>query len=83
MAVLWRIGDHWRERSQQQEETLHENDLMAKTAASQGVVDVSRLPRDRRAEGYLLKCQDSAALSPYLTCDVKRFGRYIMYHMCF
>jgi hypothetical protein len=49
---------------------------MAKAVIFQSVVDVSRLLHDRMAEGYPVKREDVAALSPYPTCHVKRFGHY-------
>jgi hypothetical protein len=38
---------------------------MAKAVISQSGVNVSRLLRDRMAEGYPVKREDIAALSPY------------------
>jgi len=33
---------------------------------------------DLVAEGYAVRCEDVAALSPYLTSHIKRFGDYVI-----
>jgi Tn3 transposase DDE domain len=51
---------------------------MARAVVSRRIVDVSRLLHDRMAEGYPVKREDVAALSPYPTYHVKRFGDYVI-----
>ena len=54
------------------------NDLVANAVIFQNVVDVSRVLHTLIAEGYPVKREDVAALSPYLTRHVKRFGDYFI-----
>ena len=44
----------------------------------QNVVDVSRVLGELKAEGYPVNREDVAALSPYLTRHIKRFGDYFI-----
>ena len=41
-------------------------------------MDQSRTLHDLVAEGYAVRCEDVAALSPYLTSHIKRFGDYVI-----
>jgi len=51
--------------SEEQEKLIKYNDLVANTVIFQNVVDVSRVLREVLAEGYSVKREDVAALSPF------------------
>jgi hypothetical protein len=51
---------------------------VANAVIFQNVVDVSRVLSELIAEGYPAKREDVAALSPYLTRHIKRFGDYFI-----
>jgi Tn3 transposase DDE domain len=51
---------------------------VANAVIFQNVVDVSRVLCELIAEGYPVKREDVAALSPYLTRHIKRFGDYFI-----
>jgi len=61
---------------EEQEKIIKYNDLVSNAVVFQNVLDVSRILRELIAEGYPLKREDVAALSPYLTLHLKRFGDY-------
>lgn len=63
---------------EEQEKIIKYNDLVANAVIFQNVVDVSRILRALIAEGYPVKREDVAALSPYLTRHIKRFGDYFI-----
>jgi Tn3 transposase DDE domain len=63
---------------EEQEKMIKYNDLVANAVIFQNVVDVSRVLHALIAEGYPVKREDVAALSPYLTRHVKRFGPYFI-----
>jgi Tn3 transposase DDE domain len=63
---------------EEQEKIIKYNDLVANAVIFQNVVDVSRVLHALIAEGYPVKREDVAALSPYLTRHVKRFGAYFI-----
>jgi TnpA family transposase len=63
---------------EEQEKIIKYNDLVANAVIFQNVVDVSRALRELIAEGYPVKREDVAALSPYLTRHIKRFGDYFV-----
>src|SRR5882724_3641992 len=63
---------------EEQEKIIKYNDLVANAVIFQNVVDVSRVLHALIAEGYPVKREDVAALSPYLTRHVKRFGDYFI-----
>jgi TnpA family transposase len=63
---------------EEQEKMIKYNDLVANAVIFQNVVDVSRVLHTLIAEGYPVKREDVAALSPYLTRHVKRFGDYFI-----
>jgi len=50
--------------------------LIANAVIDQNVVDMSRILHDLRREGMVVKREDVATLSPYLTQHIKRFGDY-------
>ena len=51
---------------------------MANALIFQNVVDISHILHELMAEGYPVKREDVAALSPYLTRHIKRFGDYFI-----
>ncbi len=51
---------------------------MANAVIFQNVADVSRVLHELIAEGYQVKREDVAALSPYLTRHIKGFGDYFI-----
>ncbi len=61
-----------------QEKIIKYNDLVANAVIFQNVVDVSQILRELIAEGYPVNRADVAALSPYLTRHIKRFGDYFI-----
>ena len=63
---------------EEQEKIIKYNDLVANAVIFQNAVDVSRVLRELIAEGYPVKREDVAALSPYLTRHIKRFGDYFI-----
>lgn len=63
---------------EEQEKVIKYNDLVANAVIFQNVVDVSRVLGELKAEGYPVKREDVAALSPYLTQHIKRFGDYFI-----
>ena len=44
----------------------------------QNVVDLTRAVRDLQADGYFVRREDLAQLSPYQTRRLKRFGDYTL-----
>jgi TnpA family transposase len=63
---------------EEQEKIIKYNDLVANAVIFQNVVDVSQTLRELIAEGYPVNRADVAALSPYLTRHIKRFGDYFI-----
>jgi len=63
---------------EEQEKIIKYNDLVANAVIFQNVVDVSRILHELIAEDYPVKREDVAALSPYLTRHIKRFGDYFI-----
>ena len=61
---------------EQQQKLIKYNDLVANAVIFQNVVDLTHILRDLTREGYPLTRADVAALSPYLTRHIKRFGDY-------
>jgi TnpA family transposase len=61
---------------EQQEKFIKYNDLIANAVIFQNVVDLTEILQQLQSEGYLLKREDVACLSPYLTSHIKRFGDY-------
>lgn len=60
------------------EKHIKYNDLVANAAALQNVVDMTLALRDLAKEGHDVRREDVAALSPYLTRSIKRFGQYVL-----
>jgi TnpA family transposase len=63
---------------EEQEKAIKYNDLVANAVIFQNVVDQSRVLHELMAEGHAVKREDVAALSPYLTGHIKRFGDYVI-----
>jgi TnpA family transposase len=61
----------------EQEKRLKYNHLLSTAVAIQNVIDLTRAVRQLIAEGYPVKREDLAALSPYQTRHIKRFGDYV------
>ena len=64
--------------TEEQKKLIKYNDLVANAVIFQNVVDVSRILRELLAEGYPVKREEVAALGPYLTRHIKRFGDYFI-----
>ena len=47
-------------------------------SSSTAVVDLTEILRDLKRNGYLIAREDVAALSPYMTSHIKRFGDYLI-----
>ena len=60
----------------EQEKRLHYRDLIANALILQNTVDLSRVLRDLRQEGYLIRRDVVAHLSPYITQNWRRYGDY-------
>ncbi len=63
---------------EEQEKIIKYNDLIANAVIFHNVVDLTEILRSLKREGYLLTREDVAALSPYLTSHIKRFGDYLV-----
>lgn len=63
---------------EEQEKAIKYNDLVANAVIFQNVVDQSRILHELMTEGYMVRREDVAALSPYLTSHIKRFGDYVI-----
>ncbi|MDB0543289.1 Tn3 family transposase [Ralstonia solanacearum] len=60
----------------QQQKRLRYNDLMASAAILQNTVDMMQALRSMVKEGIQVNPDDIRFLSPYLTSNLKRFGKY-------
>ncbi len=60
-----------------QEKHLKYNHPVA-NAAIQNVIDLTRAVREPQADGYFVRREDLAQLSPYQTRRLKRFGDYTL-----
>lgn len=63
---------------EEQEKRIKYNDLVANAVIFQNVVDMTYALRGLKQEGYEIQREDVAALSPYLTRHIKRFGDYVI-----
>jgi TnpA family transposase len=63
---------------EEQEKIIKYNDLVANAVIFQNVVDISHVLGELKAEGYPVRREDVAAMSPYLTQHIKRFGDYFI-----
>ena len=62
----------------EQEKMIKYNDLIANAVIFHNVVDLTEILRDLKRDGYLIAREDVAALSPYMTSHIKRFGDYLI-----
>ena len=62
----------------EQEKRIKYTDLVANALILQNVVDTTQILRDLASEGYTLSREAVAALGPYLTRHIKRFGDYVL-----
>ncbi|MEH2216562.1 MAG: Tn3 family transposase [Nostoc sp.] len=63
---------------EQQEKTIKYGDLVANAVIFHNVVDLTEVLLQLRIEGFFWEREDLAALSPYLTSHIKRFGDYLI-----
>lgn len=63
---------------EEQEKIIKYNDLIANAVVFHNAVDLTEVLRQLKREGYLVMRSDVAALSPYLTSQIKRFGDYLI-----
>ncbi|MDQ2807050.1 MAG: Tn3 family transposase [Chloroflexota bacterium] len=61
-----------------QEKRIKYNDLVANAVILQNTVDLTHAIRELVAEGHEVKVEDLAAISPYWTAHIKRFGDYVL-----
>jgi TnpA family transposase len=64
--------------SQDQEKRIKYIDLVANAIILQNTVDLTYAVRELVAEGYDVKREDLALISPYWTGHIKRFGDYVL-----
>ena len=62
----------------EQEKRIKYLDLVSNALIYQNVVDLSKTLQILKGEGHSVSREDMAALSPYLTRHIKRFGDYIL-----
>lgn len=53
-------------------------DVLANTVILHNVYDMTAVLRDLIAEGFEVRPEDIATLSPYITSHIKRFGEYTL-----
>ncbi len=63
---------------EEMEKRIKYNDLVANAVIFHNVVDLTNILQQLKREDYLLDKDDLAALSPYLTNQIKRFGDYLV-----
>jgi TnpA family transposase len=63
---------------EEQEKRIKYNDLVANAAVFQTAVDMTTALGELASEGYAIKREDIARLSPYVTRTIKRFGDYVI-----
>jgi hypothetical protein len=63
---------------EEQEKIIKYNDLIANAVVFHNAVDLTSVLRQLKCEGYLVMREDVAALSPYMTSQIKRFGDYLI-----
>jgi len=69
------ISDH---DPEEHEKRLKFNQLLADSVVLHNATDITQALRSLAEEGYPLKREDIAQLSPYLTSHLKRFGDYVI-----
>ncbi len=62
----------------EQEKAVKYNDLVANAVIFHNVVEQTRIIRSLMREGWKITTEDVAALSPYMTSPIKRFGDYLI-----
>lgn len=60
------------------EKAIRYNTLVTNLIILQNVIDISQILQHLRDEGWIIRKEDLAKLSPYLTEHIKRFGDYIL-----
>ena len=60
----------------EQQKCIRYNDVLASAVILQNVIDMTVIIEQLEREGWKISAADLAALSPYLTPGVKRFGEY-------
>lgn len=63
---------------EEQTKKLKYNHLLASSLILQNAADMTAVLKGLAAEGYTIRREDLAQLSPYLTAHVKRFGDYVV-----
>lgn len=63
---------------EEQEKRMKFKELLANSLILQNTADMTQALRSLAEEGYPLRREDVARLSPYLTAHVKRFGDYVV-----
>lgn len=63
---------------EQQEKTIKYGDLVANAVIFHNVVDLTEVLLQLKKEGFFWEREEIAALSPYLTSHIKRFGDYLI-----
>lgn len=69
--VLLHALDH-----DEREKRITYTNLIANAIMLQNVVDITRILKELKAEGITFAQEDVAALSPYMTRHIRRFGEY-------
>jgi len=62
----------------EQERAVKYNDLVANAVIFHNVVEQTRIIKTLMRAGWKITQEDVAALSPYVTSHVKRFGDYLI-----
>nr|WP_242951599.1 transposase [Clostridium felsineum] len=62
----------------EQEKRIKYNNLVSNAVILQNVVDMTYILKELSANGVEFTKSDVAALSPYLTRHIKRFGDYVI-----
>ena len=62
----------------QQEKQLKYLELVSSAVILQNTVDISIAVRKLHEEGYVIKQEDLATISPYITCHLRRYGDYVV-----
>ena len=62
----------------EQEKRVKYTSLMANAIMLNNIVDLTKIIRDLRKEGYQISDEDLAHLSPYITFHIRRFGEYVL-----
>ena len=62
----------------EQEKAVKYNDLVANAVIYHNVVEQTRIIKTLMRAGWKITPEDVAALSPYVTSHVKRFGDYLI-----